>query len=104
MFLLLPLNRTEEALHEVRVAEKTDPLSPNTQEKLVFVLIRAGRYDEALDHWQKLPADYPNKSGYLARIRIHQGRLDEAFQILATTNNRGLLGYAYARAGTPRGG
>jgi tetratricopeptide (TPR) repeat protein len=99
MFLLLPLNRTEEALHEVRVAEKTDPLSPNTQEKLVFVLIRAGRYDEAFRHCQKLPADYPTKSGYLARVRLGKGRIDEAIQLLATTNNRALLGYAYARAG-----
>jgi serine/threonine-protein kinase len=99
MFLLSPLDRTEEALLQIRLAEEADPLSPNVQEKVTWVLIRTGRYNEALDHWQKLPADYPLKSGYLARIRLGQGRIDEAIQLLATTNNRAWLGYAYARAG-----
>jgi TolB-like protein/Flp pilus assembly protein TadD len=105
MFLLSPLNRTKEALQQIRLAEKADPLSPNVQEKVTWVLIRTGRYNDALDHWQKLPADYSHRSGYLARIRIGQGRIDEAIQILASAVNRdrddsrGQLGYAYARAG-----
>lgn len=96
--LLLPLNRIDEALHEVRFAERTDPLSPAVQQVLAYVLISAGRYDEAAEHCQKMPADYPGKSECLGRVLLGQGRIDEAIKVL-TTNNRGDLGYAYARAG-----
>jgi tetratricopeptide (TPR) repeat protein len=108
MFLLMPLGRIEEALHQVRIAEKADPLSPNTQAKLAFVLIAAGRYDEADGHCQKLPADYPSKSVCQGRVRLGKGRIGEAIQVLETEFNRGVpegsqvrryLGYAYARAG-----
>ena len=109
MFLLLPLGRIEEALHQVRVAEKTDPLSPNVQDKLAFVLISAGRYDEAVGHCQKLPADYSYSSQCLGRARLGQGRPAEAVEVLAAAVNRGVplgsgalgghLGNAYARAG-----
>ena len=96
--LLLPLNRIDEALHEVRFAERTDPLSPAVQQVLAYVLISAGRYDEAAEHCQKMPADYSPKSECLGRALLGQGRIDEAIKVL-TTNNRGDLGYAYARAG-----
>jgi adenylate cyclase len=108
MFLLVPLGRIEEALHQVRIAEKTDPLSPNTQAKLAVVLIAAGRYDEADGHCQKLPADHPYKSVCQGRVRLGQSRIGEAIQVLETAFNRGVpegsqvrryLGYAYARAG-----
>jgi TolB-like protein/Flp pilus assembly protein TadD len=108
MFLLLPLGRIEEALHQMRIAEKTDPLSPNVQGKLAYVLIAAGRYDEAVGHCQKLPARHPGKSTFLGRVRLGQGRAGEAIQVFETDVNRGVLrgsqvwgylGYAYARAG-----
>jgi tetratricopeptide (TPR) repeat protein len=109
MFLLLPLGRIEEAFHQVRIAEKTDPLSPNTQAKVAYVLIEAGRYDEAAGHCQKLPTDYPSKSVCLGRVRLGQGRTEEAVEVLAAAVNLGVplrtgglggyLGNAYARAG-----
>jgi serine/threonine-protein kinase len=109
MFLLLPLGRIEEALHQVRIAEKTDPLSRNVQAKLPYVLIAAGRHDEAVSHCQKLPADYPYSGLCSGRARLGQGRPAEAVEILAAAVNqgvplgtgalRGYLGYAYARAG-----
>ena len=99
MDLLLPLGRIDEALHAVRVAERTDPLSPAVQQILAYVLISAGRYDEAAEHCQKLPTDYPQKSECLGRALLGQGRIDEAIQVLATADSRGYLGYAYARAG-----
>jgi len=99
MFFLMPLGRVEEALHQVRIAEKIDPLSPNVQAKVAYVLISAGRYDEAADHCQKLPADLPERSVCLARALIGQGKIDGAIQILAASSNPGYLGYAYGRAG-----
>ena len=63
------------------------------------MLISAERYDEAAEHCEKLPTEYPTKSQCLGRARLGQGRIDEAIQVLATADNRGYLGYAYARAG-----
>jgi TolB-like protein len=108
-YLLWPLDRIEEALDQLRVAEKTDSLSPWVQYELAYVLISAGRYDEAAGHCERLPeGSGPSKSECLGRVRIGQGRIGEAIQILATDINRGVsegspvwgyLGYAYARAG-----
>src|SRR5207244_3759947 len=44
---LLALGRVEEAIHQMRVAEKIDPLVPEVQSVLAYLLISAGRYDEA---------------------------------------------------------
>jgi TolB-like protein/Tfp pilus assembly protein PilF len=110
MFLLLPLGRIEEALRQLRVAEKADPLSPHIHYQLAYVLLSAGRYDEAASYCQKLPADRPTKSDCLGRARLSQGRIGEAIEILATASNRpatgdpardyiAYLGNAYARAG-----
>src|SRR5437016_11640644 len=52
-YLLLPLGRIEEAVREMRVAEKTDPLSPEVQELLASDLTGAGQTTEALQHSQQ---------------------------------------------------
>ncbi|MBK5294923.1 MAG: hypothetical protein JJE04_24995 [Acidobacteriia bacterium] len=107
-FLLQPLGRIEEALQQLRIAEKADPLSPEVHYYLSSMLNAAGRSDEAVKYCDKLPADYWAKSGCLAGVRLHQGRIDEAIQMLEPAFNRGLapndplrgfLGCAYARAG-----
>ncbi len=103
MSFLLPLGRIEQALQQLRVAEKMDPLSPVVQNAFGFALLAAGRYDEAFEHCQKLPADFPPDL-CLGRARLGQGRVGEAIQLLATfdrrnNDNQGYLGYAYARAG-----
>jgi len=100
MYLLLVLGRSEEALHQLRVAENIDPLSPEVQRFLGYVLILTGNYDEAAGHCEKLPTDYSARSECLGRARLGQGRINEAIQVLATVGNRGYLGYAYARAAT----
>ena len=72
---------------------------------LAWMLISAGRYDEAYGHCEKLPPDFWSKSGCLARARFWQGRIGEAIQILATAKDRGafpdipILPYVYVRAG-----
>jgi tetratricopeptide (TPR) repeat protein len=97
-YLLLVLGRSEEALHQLRIAERTDPLSSEVQNRLAYVLISGSHYDEAAGHCEKLSASYRARSECLGRARLGQERIDEAIQVLATVNNRGYLGYAYARA------
>jgi TolB-like protein/DNA-binding winged helix-turn-helix (wHTH) protein/Tfp pilus assembly protein PilF len=104
-WLLTVLGRIEEALQQMRVAERADPLSPDVRGHLAVVLILAGRYSEAAEHCLRLPADYPFKRGILARARLGQGKTEEAIQILGNDQTRligqarGILGYAYARSG-----
>src|SRR5262245_27324949 len=108
LFLLFALGGIDEALQQLRIAERNDPLSPRVHAWLAYVLIPAGRYDEAASHCEKLPADHPAESYCLGRARFWQGRTGEAIQILQTAfyrrvngveGVRGYLGYAYARAG-----
>jgi TolB-like protein len=102
VFLLGPLGRVKEALHQLRIAEKNDPLSPRLQFSLGWMLISAGRYDEAAKHCSKLPGDYPEKGMCLGRALSGQGRTEEAIRIFIKGDNkadRAYLGHAYARAG-----
>jgi TolB-like protein/Flp pilus assembly protein TadD len=102
VFLLRPLGRFEEALDQLRIAEKSDPLSPQLQIDLGWVLISAGSYDEAASHCSKLPGDYPARSMCLGRTLLGRGRTEEAIRILIKSDNRAdrsYLGYAYARSG-----
>src|SRR5258708_4748625 len=94
-YLLLPLGRIEEALQQARMAEKTDPLSPEVQGALGNVLLCAGRFDEAASHCEKAFA----RGACLGRVRIGQGRIGEAIQLLATLEDKGLYGHALGRAG-----
>lgn len=107
-FLLLSLGRIEEALHQLRAAEKADPLSAEGGFYLAYVLISARRYDEAADRCEKQPMDFDDQPLLLGRARLGQARTHEAIQILETALNRGPkpgsevwgeLGYAYGRVG-----
>ena len=107
-FLLLSLGRIEESLRQLRLAEKADPLSNEGSFYLAYVLISAGRYDEAAAECEKQPADFEDKPLLLGRVRLGQGRTDEAIRIFEAALHRGVkpgsevwgeLGYAYARSG-----
>ena len=99
--LLRSLGRVDEALKQLRIAEKNDPISPKLQFALGWVLISAGRYDEAARYCSKLPADHPNRNMCVGRALLGQGRTEEAIQFLnkRDAGNRSYLGYAYARSG-----
>ncbi len=108
LFYLLPLGRVEEALRQLRAAEKSDPLSSVVHYDLAYALNSSNHYDEAANICGKLPADNPDRSWCLGKARLGQGRVGEAIQILETALNRGVtagsqvrgeLGYAYGRAG-----
>jgi tetratricopeptide (TPR) repeat protein len=95
MNLALPVGWVSNAIQEVRLAEQSDPHSPQVQEVYAYVLISAGEYDQAEEHCRKSAAPIE----CLGRIRIGQGRIDEAIQILTAAPNARYLGYAYGRAG-----
>jgi tetratricopeptide (TPR) repeat protein len=99
-WLLYVLGRNQEALQQLQIAEKTDPLSSRVHTGLAWVLLSAGRYDAAAEHCLKMSADHALRSLCLARARLGQGRNAEAIQLLAddqTPEGRGFFGYAYAR-------
>jgi TolB-like protein/Tfp pilus assembly protein PilF len=104
-YLLWPLGRIDEALKQLSLGERADPLAPPIHAVRAHVLMSAGRNDEAAGDCEKLPADSAFKSNCLGQARLFQGRIDEAIQILETAINQGdntasgILGCAYARAG-----
>ncbi len=95
MNLLVPLGWIGNALQQLRMAEISDPVSADVHDVYSYVLISAGRFDEAEEHCRNsiVPAEC------LGRIRIGQGRIGEAIQILTAAPNTRYLGYAYGRAG-----
>jgi TolB-like protein len=102
MYLLMPLGRFDEAIRELRLAERSDPLSAEVQDFLAFGLMLQRRYGEAASHCEKLPSDYRDRPSCVGRALLAQGRTTEAIQVmgeLCCRGNRGYLGYAYARAG-----
>ncbi len=115
VYVLMEVGRIREALQEMRIAEKSDPLSPKVRSELAYVLLSSHLYDEAAAECQRLPEDCrcwpaPNESvrnECLGRARLGQGRLQEGMEILAAGIKgvpkgapiRGYLGYAYGLLG-----
>src|ERR1044071_4992143 len=102
MNVLLPLGRVDEALRHLHVAEKIDPLSPELNFHLAYVLVAARRFEEAAGYLQKVPASFTLRNNLLGRARLGQGRFEEALQIFTGSddpNHRAGLGYVYARLG-----
>jgi TolB-like protein/Flp pilus assembly protein TadD len=102
MYLLMPLGRLDEAIGELRIAERSDPLSAEVQYFLAFGLTLERRYGEAASHCANLPDDFRAKQECMGRVLLAQGRATEAIQVMAELccrGNRGYLGYAYARSG-----
>jgi TolB-like protein len=93
---LLPLARTDEAVTQLRLAAKSDPLAPDVQNQMARVLFIAGRFDEAAAHCPD-----PCVEALLLR-----GRAGEAVPVLEarykgdlSASGTGELGRAYALAG-----
>jgi len=95
------LGRLGEAIEQLQVAEKLDPLSPEVHREFAFVLLSARQYDEAGRHCEQMSDDDGLKIQFQARVRLGQGKTAEAIELLAGDRNpnRGFLGYAYARSG-----
>jgi tetratricopeptide (TPR) repeat protein len=104
LYFLWPLDRTQEALKELQLTAKADPLSQSLRWLFAYMLPSAGRYDEAARY-----AALAQSASLLGRARYLEGKTADAIQILEkafqggvgiTPGNevRAYLGYAYARA------
>ena len=102
-FLLLPLGRIEQAIQQLRIAEKNDPLSSFVHFWLGDALADTGRYDEAAGACEKVSELNANKEGCVLRIRVLQGRAIDVIHIYEGDPAKGrvgaALGCAYARVG-----
>ena len=77
------------------------PLSSPVHVFFGYVLLAAGRYNEAATECERAAADYEMKNECLGRARTQQGKLSDAISLLSNspTNNWGYLAYAYGKAG-----
>jgi serine/threonine-protein kinase len=105
-FLLLPLGHIEEALRELRLAEKADPLSPGVHTTLRRALMAADRFDEADADCVKTAVNEEQKKVCFADTLLRHGKASEAILILEAKWSEHLmdpgaasLGVAYAKAG-----
>jgi TolB-like protein/Flp pilus assembly protein TadD len=103
-WVLLVQGRKEEALRQLRIAEKSDPLSPEVHSGLALVLISTGRYDEASEHCVKMSGEDSFRGRCLARVLFAKADTDGALRILRDHLNPdpeswGVLGYMQARLG-----
>src|SRR5215831_5158388 len=101
MYYLLPLARVDEAIRQLQIAEKSDPLFTFF---LGDALADVGRNEEAAVVCNKLSPDDALKKSCIPGLMARQGKAGEVIQIYgALPDNRGpigaALGCAYARAG-----
>ena len=100
IYYFLPLGRIEEAIRELRIAEKSDPVFTFF---LADALGDAGRNDEAAEICRRLAPEYPLKNACISGTLERQGKTSEVIQTyVARRGNSSVnaaLACAYARAG-----
>ncbi len=106
VFMLLPLDRIEEAIQQLRKAEELAPKQLEIHHALTLALRAAGRFDDADFHCRNAVENNLQLSGCWAETLSRQGKNADAVRILETAWNGRLLnvgaeslGIAYARAG-----
>jgi len=108
--LLAFLGRNEEAMKEIRIALRLDPVSPIVSLNLGMRLAEGGRLEEGIEQFRKTLAQEPNFGlayAHLGSSLIGMARFDEAIVELQKAVElqgsqawpRSLLGYAYAMSG-----
>jgi tetratricopeptide (TPR) repeat protein len=110
---LLPLGRLEEAIEQLRIAERNDPLAPEVHFWLGDALGDAGRDEEAVKVCEKLPPEHRMRGSCITEAQVRLGRAREVVQFYEAilAKNRGdfaelriggkvtALGCGYARLG-----
>ena len=102
-YVLLPLGRVEDAVEQGRLAEKSDPLASYVHAFIAYVLISAHRFDQAATHCAKVRPSESVMGQCMGRIRLGQGRIEEAIQFFTAhpdpADPGAFLGHALGRAG-----
>ena len=78
---LLAMGKTDEALTQLKIGLRLDPLSPAIATDLGGALVCAHRYDDAIEEFKKvleLDPGYVRAHGRMAAAYLQQGRYDEA--------------------------
>jgi hypothetical protein len=110
---LLPLGRLEEAIEQLRIAERNDPLAPEVHFWLGDALEDAGRDEEGIKVCEKLPPEHRMRGGCITEAQVRLGRAREVVQFYEAilAKDKGdfaelriggkvtALGCAYARLG-----
>jgi TolB-like protein len=107
---LLPLGRLEQAIKQLRIAERNDPLAPEVHYWLWDALEDAGRDEEAIKSCEKLPPQHSAKNRCTFEAQVFLGKAREVVQFFEAKQAkpsdfvekvRGAtaLGCAYARLG-----
>jgi TolB-like protein len=98
---LHPLERHADAERLLRAALGKDPLSLDVQRELARVLMYRGRYEDAIDGFERVRAADPEfPIHHFGRALMLAGRLPEAIALLETAPGYApWLGYAYVKAG-----
>jgi tetratricopeptide (TPR) repeat protein len=98
----LPLGRIDQAVEQLRIAERNDPLSPYVHLWLGEALADAGRNEEAIVACEKAKPN-PNWRACVLGARVRQGHAPEVIKLYEADPFRprvaAALGCAYARAG-----
>jgi TolB-like protein/Tfp pilus assembly protein PilF len=102
-------NRIAEAQREAQTALEIDPHSPTADFALGVCYYFSRQHDKAIEHFEKLNQKYPTLSRgaiVLALIYVNAGQADRGVEVLertarepVTLEHKGVLAYAYARAG-----
>lgn len=82
MYYLLPLGRVEQAIRELRIAEKSEPIF---RFFLSDALADAGRNDEAVEICSRLPPEFPGKNQCMPGSLVRQGK---AIEVIETYGSR----------------
>ena len=103
------MQRTDEAMHEYRIAQQADPLNLNAATNISWALYVAGRYEEATGQiTQVIERDPTFARAYLnlGEIQQQQGKyvqavesVKKAFELSRDPLTEMALGHVYATAG-----
>jgi len=107
---LITMGRYQEAVSEIKQAQRLAPLSLNINVQVARILYFAREYDEAIEQCRKtleLEPDYGGARFFLARIYKQKGMYQEALAEFEKTKNllgdnaevMSLIGYTYAVSG-----
>jgi Flp pilus assembly protein TadD len=106
-FLLLPLDRKEEAIDQLRTAEALDPSDRATHFGLINPLSAIGRFQEADSQCLRAAENDQQAGSCFSAALLRQGNADQAIRTLEASQSDHVLepgaaqtlGVAYARAG-----